>query len=368
MEELAATRRPILNLPLGSGMVDVGGLPGMGRAGDLPADDEEMEIPPSLIDLFPDLGVYSGPVPPDDDKVHRRLDEGYTSGHRIAHTSRIMDIRPILVSSIQPAARPGSDSWELHDGLWYEDPKGSTEISAEILATTSSVFDGRKKVAPDVKIASSHPAPSAPHFRPQHIWTEDEDQRLRRLIRTYPFNWQLIADTLNSELIFIPTDQPSAYDCWDRWYWQWGEGQGKPRSETQIAHPTEVAPSSANLLSSVLASASQSAAGPPGPVTAVPQSGNTVSGASRPGQTPQRSAAAENALPANPPSAAVSESALQEGQGPPPPGTARRDRQPNKNKYEGSKKAIRHQVVYDTLRRVARRREQSKQKTSGERS
>ena len=45
------------------------------------------------------------------------------------------------------------------------------------------------------------------------------------------------------------------------------------------------------------------------------------------------------------------------GQGPPPPGMSKRERQANKFKFEGSKKPIRHQVLYEAIRksRVQRR-------------
>ncbi len=354
-----AARKPILNLSLTSGLVDLGEVPHL--TGSIPTPVEpELETPPSLIDLFPDLAVYSGPIPSVEEKIHKRLDEGHTSGHRVAHTSRLMDIRPVLVSSLQPARNTLDGTWDLHDGLWFEDPKGSTDVGPDTIASTSSVFTGRGYLPPSVKGVPSLPVPAAQELQPQHAWTDDEDLRLRRLVQAYPFHWQLIADSLGSELISIPTDKPSAYECWDRWYWQSGEGKGRTKPEVQMSQTPAIAESAGTTLDPAGTPATQPTVDQYAP--GAPSAGSN-SGTARPTQTPQQTPLTTSA-PTQP---TTNGEAAYEGQGPPPPGLSKREaRQANKHKYEGSRKSVRHQVLYDSVRRLVRRREATKQKTSGE--
>lgn len=355
-----AARKPILHLSLTAGTVDLSDLPRLDASFDSPSESDPHR-PLSLADLFPDLAVYAGPAPSEEDKANRRLDEGHTSGRRIAHTSRLMDVRPVLVSSIQPAKNATDGIWELHDGLWYEDPRGSTDVQSETVMSTSSVFTGRSlkplnpKTAPDVPPMTRH------HLRPEHAWTDEEDLYLRRLVQTYPFHWQLIADSLASQILNVSSEKPSAYECWDRWYWQFGEGKYKQKPDSQVA-PTPDAVSSAVPPTGALGSIT--VAGTPGDGSAPPSASATGSNA-RAAPTPQQTPVLSNTAPIQLPT--TNGEATYEGQGPPPPGLSKREaRQANKHKYEGTKKSIRHQVLYDSVRRLVRRREVTKQKTSGE--
>ena len=103
-EELMTARKPILDLSLTSGIINLLEIPQLTEVNHSPSDPDP-DTAPSLNDLFPDLAVYGGPTPSEESRVHNRLDEGHTSGHRVAHTSRLMDIRPVLVSSLQPAKK-----------------------------------------------------------------------------------------------------------------------------------------------------------------------------------------------------------------------------------------------------------------------
>ena len=177
-----------------------------------------------------------------------------------------------------------------------------------------------------------------------------------RLIATYPYNWSLIADSFNSEIVVIPTEKRSAFDCWEKWYWKWGPGKGQQR-------PDQIPPNT----SKSTAQAPPSAGPPSSTLTPVPGSASTAppptAGPSRSGiQTPAATPGAI-AVPTLPPSSAGGDGI---GEAPPPPGLSKREARAQKNKYEGSKKAIRHQVLYDTMRRISRRRDQSKQKASRE--
>ena len=361
VDELLTARQPLLDLALETGIIDVDATLSDPSGPSEPED--EVNTPPILTDLFPDLNVYGGPSAPEEGRVHKRLDEGQTSSHRIAHTSRLIDIRPIFVSNLQPAKNFANGSWDLHDGPWFEDPSGSTDIPPEVVTSAWSVFSGRGMKPINPRSAPSVPVPAGNSNRHHHIWTDEEDALLIRLIQTYPFNWQLISDTFNSEVTSIPTDKPSAFDCWDRWYWKWGEGKGKPRPEVVAAAktaqtpggPTPAAPASA-------ATPAGSANGTPAPSSAAPPSAVAPG---RPAATPTAPTPGGGisvpTLPGQNGTEIVAEGA------PPPPGLSKREaKQAGKHKYEGSKKSIRHQVLYDSMRRLVRRREQAKQKTAGE--
>lgn len=346
-EELLVTRKPILDLSFTSATIDLASLLDGSKPKSSSAVKAAPESPPSFADLFPDLAVYSGPVPPEDDKIHKRLDEGYTSGYRIAHTSRIMDIRPILVSSIQPAKNAYNGSWDLHDGPWFEDPKGSTDVTPEVIASTSSIFSGRGFQAPISKGAPAGPGPSSQQLRQPHTWTDEEDKKLHYLVQMYPYNWQLIADALNTVVINVPYDRPTAADCYDRWYWKWGDGKDKLKAVPGTALPS--------------AGPSTSAQTPaPG---ATPVNGSAMAGPSTNhiGATPQTSKIVSTL-----PNTSVGVEPSYEGQGPPPPGLSKREAKMQRtHRYESSRKAIRHQAVYETVKRSVRRREAAKNKFSG---
>jgi chromatin modification-related protein VID21 len=320
------------------------------------------ETPPSLTDLFPDLATYDGPMPPEDGKAHKRLEEGQTSGHRVAHTSRIMDIRPLLISTLQPARNAFDGEWDLNDGPYYEDPKGSTNVGPEVVAATSSVFGGRGLRPPNPGHVTMQTAPAAQNLRPHLTWSDEEDAALHRLVTTYPFHWQLIADSFNSEIVTIPTEKRTPYDCWDRWYWNWGGGRGQVRPDAQVVQGSGTqtpagGPMSAGTPSSALTPAPLSAT--TAPASAVPPSASS----SKLVQTPQGSAVQGTITVPTLPSGTVEAT---EGGAPPPPGLSKREaRAAQKHRYEGSKKAIRHQVLYDAMRRLARRRDANKQKNSG---
>jgi hypothetical protein len=76
-----------------------------------------------LSDLFGDIALYTMPIPLSESqilsgRVDRRIDDATTSGGKLAHTSRLLDIRPVLVSTLQPSKRKRADDWEDLSDLW----------------------------------------------------------------------------------------------------------------------------------------------------------------------------------------------------------------------------------------------------------
>lgn len=75
-----------------------------------------------LSDLFGDIALYTMPTPLTESqilagRVDRRIDDATTSGGKLAHTSRLLDVKPVLVSTLQPSKRR-RDEWEDLSDLW----------------------------------------------------------------------------------------------------------------------------------------------------------------------------------------------------------------------------------------------------------
>lgn len=306
----------------------------------------EDDRPLTLEELFPDLAPYAGPAPPDGQQSPKRLEEGHMPHHRPAHTSRIMDLEPMFISMLQPGKTTIDGSWDLHDGPWYEDPKGSTDMTPEAVAATSSIFHGRAARLP-APYQYVVPKPAAHHLRPVLVWTPEEDDCLKRLVSMYPFNWQLIADSFNSEVVTIPTEKRLPYDCFERWDFNFG-----PDAERKKALAAAAAAQAVSVPNTA-ATGNTTPAVPSGGVT--PAVGQSSAG---PPPTPGTANAAGTPAPGQ-------VNSEQSTDAPPPPGLSKREaKAAARNKYEGTKKAIRHQALYDSVRRVIRRRDTSKQKSN----
>lgn len=92
-------------------------------------DDDPLAAPPSelsalaLTELFGDITPYVPPTPLSPShhaagKIDRRIDDATASGGKLAHTSRLMDIRPVLVSTLNPGRKRKNDRWDDLSDLW----------------------------------------------------------------------------------------------------------------------------------------------------------------------------------------------------------------------------------------------------------
>jgi chromatin modification-related protein VID21 len=359
-EQLTLVRAPVLDSAITTGIVDIPAMEEQlaARNGEYTGDG-----PLSLEEVFPDLTAYAGPMPIEEGHAPKyRLEEGQMPYHRPAHTSRIMDLEPIFVSTLQPATNERDGSWDLQDGPWYDDYKGSTEIPYEVLAASTSIFQGRT-----ARVTGYHqsaiPEPSAHKLRAPLAWTPEEDAALQKLVAMYPFNWHLIADSFNSEVVTIPTERRLPYDCYERWDLNFGPDAEKKR---KIAAAAEAAKAAAAATAAAASAASTNAQAQAVPGTASTAGGTETNGAAPslsintavPRPNGQPSAVAVPTLPGQNAEAGPSDA-------PPPPGLSKREaKAAARNRYEGSKKAIRHQAMFDAVRRLSRRRDATKSKTS----
>jgi len=358
-EQLTLVRAPVLDSAITTGIVDI---PAMKDQLATQNGEYQGDGPLSLEEVFPDLSAYGGPMPVEEGHAPKyRLEEGQMPYHRPAHTSRIMDLEPIFVSTLQPASNERDGSWSLHDGPWHDDYKGSTEISYEVLAASTSIFQGRT-----ARVTGYHqsaiPESSAHKLRAALVWTAEEDAALQKLVAMYPFNWHLIADSFNSEVVTIPTEKRLPYDCYERWDLNFGPDAEKKRKIAAAAEASKVAAAAAAAAASAASANGQATSGTPVTGTTETNTNGLAPALSVNTAVPkpngQPSAVAVPTLPGQNAEAGPSDA-------PPPPGLSKREaKAAARNRYEGSKKAIRHQAMFDAVRRLGRRRDANRSKTS----
>lgn len=118
---LPAIRKPLLSAEATSTSVSLG---------DLLEQDErirESDIPGdvTIYDLFPDLSLYASPST-HEGRGERRADE---SSGRLAHTTRLMDIKPIIISSVQPGQTRRPDAkWVDISFAFLHPPEEDVEV------------------------------------------------------------------------------------------------------------------------------------------------------------------------------------------------------------------------------------------------
>lgn len=135
-----AIRKPILDSDAASVMVDIKSVLAP------QAEAKHVHIPEDvgLADLFPDLSVYTAPAVKED-KVEKRVDE---SAGRLTHTTRLMDIRPVIVSAIKPSmTRRPDGKWEdLWQGFLHEPEDDLEEFKFDPSAYPAREFSWRHRV------------------------------------------------------------------------------------------------------------------------------------------------------------------------------------------------------------------------------
>ncbi|KAL7411354.1 hypothetical protein BDY24DRAFT_136851 [Mrakia frigida] len=210
-------------------------------------DEDPSSDPPSIpststldahlfSDLLGDVSAYSMPLPLSDSailsgRIDRRIDEATVSGGKLAHTSRLLDIRPVLVSTLQPGKKRKGDEWEDLGDLWGANESGDYgEPRGEVVSWGTCSLFARKKSKESV-----HPPTCVKPSQPRNyeirlsstIWQNDDDIVLQRLCHQFPFNWQLISDAFNTSRRTLSIDRRSPWDCWQRWNKKWNPNPEK---------------------------------------------------------------------------------------------------------------------------------------------
>lgn len=105
-KQVFLVRKPVLDLPpTASTVIPHSFIP--------KSEDDALPTDVSFTELFPDLAVFTEPSPPVEGRIDRRRDESTAWAGRLTHTTRLLDMKPILVSSLQPSKNMGlSARWE----------------------------------------------------------------------------------------------------------------------------------------------------------------------------------------------------------------------------------------------------------------
>ena len=91
--------------------------------------------------------------------------------------------------------------------------------------TTSDLFGGTKpSMSTSDKIILPREPRDARRRIAEQMWTANDDMILKTLAERYPNNWPLIADAFNSSRVTISIDNRIPWDCYERWSTRWGPG------------------------------------------------------------------------------------------------------------------------------------------------
>ncbi|KAG8903420.1 chromatin modification- protein VID21 [Tulasnella sp. 403] len=182
--------------------------------------------PIKLPDLFPELATYGPFVSAADlrGRPDKRIEETTSLG-KISYASRFLDVKPVLVSTLQPAKKRKFGEWDdLVEFFPADDTNQEIRPTEYYLPAPAPLFSGVRKPReyPSTRGVATHLTPEQAQARlNSQIWTPEEDAQLKHLAYIYSLNWSLIADAFGSWRKSAPTDKRSEWDCmirWDRLY------------------------------------------------------------------------------------------------------------------------------------------------------
>lgn len=85
------------------------------------------------------------------------------------------------------------------------------------------------------------PSPAGRKRNADIVWTPAEDALLRQIAEKYPNNWSLIAEAFNSSRVTISTDRRTPWDCWEHFKELTAEGRAAGETESRPATPAAAA-------------------------------------------------------------------------------------------------------------------------------
>ncbi|KAI0302125.1 hypothetical protein BC826DRAFT_987375 [Russula brevipes] len=290
------------------------------------APHEIHTFPADVLQVFPELPFAfieppsAGPSSPqcsgrkksekrDRDDPHRRNEQ--TAYNKMTAIGSFMRTRPTLLAALNPAERWERDHWtSFDDAPIIPDFDAQNKLPDD---SASRLFDGGKPsllIPDDDVILPSTPRDPARRATADALWTNQEDLLLKHLVDKYPKNWGLVADLFNSSRGAIALEQRADWECKERYRSRW---LGKDRNEREFT-----------------------------PVVPPAQDGPSSSGSARPSQITTRKRMAS-----------VSSSTVNTA---PVPATA----------FEPRKRR-RHVLIFETMRKCARKREAVQKATANSR-
>ncbi|KAI0362340.1 hypothetical protein OH77DRAFT_1416587 [Trametes cingulata] len=201
---------------------------------DLTTDDFSPTAPPPPADLtsiFPDLQPYgmldvAPPAPTGQDgrkKSDRKADKDDpnkraedTTYSKLVPTSKFMQIKPTLLGTLKPARHWKDGKWER-----IEEAPVFADVDVPparpIEENLCALFEGSKSSGSAHPTVLPMPGRDGRKRTGDLVWTPADDALLKQMVERYPSNWHLVAEAFNSSRVTISTDRRTPYDCLERW-------------------------------------------------------------------------------------------------------------------------------------------------------
>ncbi|KAF8699572.1 HSA protein, partial [Rhizoctonia solani] len=257
LEYIDSVREELVQLATAPSLLTSFALPPLPAPASIKTKPDSIDI---LAELFPDLSLYTGisdSIDIDPAKQEKRPDESMTSvaSGKLAHASRLMDIKPVLVGALDPARHLFKNRWiGLDEVPAVEDPRDVGTVRQDTLFNGNYLFAADKK--PEEKALRRRPDSGMTHPVPAHVppaprdaqarlervvWTPEDDQLLKSICDAYPNSWSLTADLFNSSRVTIKPDSRTPWDCYDRYTKMFGGGTAGGDEKPQGQGPVEIA-------------------------------------------------------------------------------------------------------------------------------
>lgn len=244
VQNLITFRRPIFDAPHDDTVVDPLVLAALQEAtieaASLPFDENPF-LAYDFSNLFPDLPLYSDYTVASDPSLDRRVEDSSAWAGRLAHVTRLVESKPLLVSTLEPSkTRLDKNHWTPGTGTLIEDIKEPVDPRETAPTSASALFAGRRPKDAVLGDVLQKPAelPNAELRATTLLWLPEEDAMLLALQKQYGFNWSLISQVFNLATHRPASDRREAWDVYDRWDRLVGPGSKKTLPDgTEIVRP-----------------------------------------------------------------------------------------------------------------------------------
>lgn len=211
IQNLIALRAPVFELGPEATVVDPRAL----------SNVEDDTIALNLSALFPDLPLYSDTLSASDPSMEKRIEDSSAWAGRLSHVTRLLETKPLLVSTVQPSKTRTTAGWDPATAVMLDESKEVVDITKDTAPHTASLLFAGPKARPKEPTIDplSKPADVAnPELRAASLhWAPEEDQRVLALVKQYGSNWGLVAEIFNSTMTRPASDYRLPWDIFDRW-------------------------------------------------------------------------------------------------------------------------------------------------------
>jgi chromatin modification-related protein VID21 len=100
----------------------------------------------------------------------------------------------------------------------------------------TALFQGPRPLPPGMVFMLPGTPAEARKRATDHFWTSGEDILLKSLCDRYPGNWHLICDSFNSSR-YQTIEKRSPWDCAERWKFKWGHSNSLAHNQSSDMPP-----------------------------------------------------------------------------------------------------------------------------------